>query len=139
MAGSDLKARREPMMAGALAAWIGAMGAVLPWADIGVSHLSGTEVDGAFTLAGSAAGGLLLVAWGRRWIGAWSLAVTGALGFAVLAIALYRGIDLSSSFDDLEAIPFASDPEVGIGLWATGLAGAVLFGSAVMGYRAHGR
>jgi hypothetical protein len=115
------------------------IGAVLPWATIGVFSAAGTEGDGTITLvlglvaaAGGVAQGLV------RHPSAWSFAIPGVcllLGFAILAVGVYDVINISSNGNDDTLF---GPPKVGSGLILTVVAGAGIVGSAALalGYAA---
>lgn len=118
-------AARAPWIATLIAAGAAILGALLPWASLGVLSAAGTDGDGMITLLLGVAAGIVAIA-ARYAVTAWSI-VAIATGALVVAVAVYDINEVTSTAGVL-----GIEPSVGSGLWITLLAGLVLGGSGIV-------
>jgi hypothetical protein len=114
------------------------LGALLPWARVGVTfgdegisaNISGTEGDGVITLVlGLVLGGMAVLALATRRVATWAAVVALVAAAIIVAIAIFDIVDVNRTAGDIRPL---IDVTVGAGLWLTliaglaGIAGGVL-------------
>ncbi len=110
--------------------WIGCglifVGALLPWAKLGIFEKNGTEGDGVITLILALIGAGLALIWTRsRW-----LAIVGVLVAAIVVfVGIYDMADVASG--KTEFLGEEIGPDIGEGLYLTVAGGLVALGASI--------
>lgn len=133
------KERQVPTITAVVSGSMIILGALLPWAKIGIFSVAGTDGYGMFTLIAGISVLAVALAWGLGRGAKGPLFAISTLGIVVLAIGIYDAVNISTAIrdfrnemdDNMFAGLFA--PSIGMGLIITILGGLTALATGVVG------
>ncbi|MDA0270829.1 MAG: hypothetical protein O2919_07335 [Chloroflexi bacterium] len=133
------KERQIPAIAAVVSGSMIIVGALLPWARVGIFSVAGTDGDGMVTLIVGMSIVAVALAWGLGRGARGPLLAISLLGIVVLAIGIYDAVNISTAIRDFRSemdgnmLAGLFAPSVGMGLVVTIFGGFVALATGVVG------